>query len=159
MADESHATSNSFSRVAIVDRAALAFFAYGLLDGIAGDTDFCRHVDQLIEGEAAISRIIHKVVEARGDVDDVSHFVAREPPLLPLSIHGGECTGAGRSVFRQIDIDNIGVGQRNGAIPSPQMGRLLLVARNAGSGRRIIGWCAHVAFDSRYLGEAPQNHA
>jgi len=65
----------------------------------------------LVEREAAIGRIINKVVETRGDVDDVSHFVTREPSLLLLRIHERKSTRPGRSVFREVDVDNIEVGE------------------------------------------------
>jgi hypothetical protein len=57
-------------------------------------------MNQLVERQATIGRIINKVVEARRDVDDVSHFVTREPPLLLLGVHAGKSTRPGRSVFR-----------------------------------------------------------
>ena len=63
--------------------------------------------------------VIDKIIESRGDVDDVSHFVTWEPPLLLLRIHGAKCTRSARSVVRQIDVYSIEVGQLNRAISGP----------------------------------------
>ena len=134
MTDEPHAAPNPSTSIPIIDRATFAFLADCPLDRVTGNPHFGCDVDQLVERETTIGRIINKIVEARGDVDDVSHFVTREPPLLPLCIHTAKCTGPGRSVFREVDVDSVEVGQLNRAIPGPQMGRLFLVARNAGPG-------------------------
>jgi hypothetical protein len=134
MPDEPHAAPNPSTSRPIIDSATFAFLTNRPLDRITRNAYFGGDVDQLVERETTIGGIINKIVEARGDVDDVSHFVSREPPLLLLRIHVGKCTRLGRSVLREIDVDNVEVGQLNGAIPGPQMGRSFLVAGNAGPG-------------------------
>lgn len=158
MTDEPHPSPNPLACLAIVNRTSSSFFANGPLDRLTRDTDFRRDVDQLIECKATIGGGINKIVEARRDIDDVSHFVTWEPPLL-LLVHERKCTRPGRSLVRQVNVDDVEVGQLNRAISGPQVGRSFLIARDAGSGRRITRRCPHISCNGRHLGEAPQNHA
>ncbi len=154
MAHEPHPASNTLPGFLLVDHTALALGTHRLFNGTARDTDLLGDMHQLLEREAAVGRIFDEVVEPRGNIDDVPDFVARESSLLVLRIHESKCTGTGRSVSRQVDIDHIGVGQFKGAVPIAEVSRLLLVSRDAGATGGPIERGADVALHRGNLGKA-----
>jgi len=118
---ETHAATHSLAQLLLVDRTLPSFFTHGSFDGHAGDTDFLGNVYQLVKRESVIGRIVDKMVQARGEVDDFSHFIARESPALLLRIHKRKSKVPRRSVFRQIDVDHVEVDQVDGAIPGAKV--------------------------------------
>ncbi len=154
MAHEPHPASNTLPRFLLVDQAAFALSTHRLFNGTSRDTDLFGNVHELLKREAVVGRVFNKVIEARGDVDDVPDFVTRESSLLLLRIHDAKCTRIGRSVSRQVDIDDIELGQSQGTVPIAEMGRLLLIAGNAGTTGGPIERGAHVALHRGNLGEA-----
>ena len=133
MTHESHASPNALAGLLLVDSPLLALNTDRLLDGATRDADLVGTEHELFEREAAVGRVLDEIVETRSDIDDIPDFVAREPSLLLLRIHERKSTGSGRSVLRQVDIDDLEVGQPNRTVPIAEVGRLLLVARDAGS--------------------------
>ena len=109
---------------------------------------------QLIEREAAIGRVFDKTVEARGNINDVPDFIPWEPSLLLLRIHNQECTWAGRSVLRQVDVDDVETGQPNRAVPITQVGRLSLVPGDTRTTLTSVKSPAHVALHGGHFGKA-----
>jgi len=118
---ETHAATHSLAQLLLVDRTLPSFLTHGSLDGCAGDTDFLGNEHQLVKRESAIGRIVDKMVQARGEVDDFSHFIAWESPLLLLRIHKRKSTVPRRSLFRQIDVDHVEFDQVDGAIPGAKV--------------------------------------
>ena len=133
MAHEPHPTSNALPRFLLVDQAAFALSTHRLFNGTSRDTDLFGNVHELLKREAVVGRVFNKVIEARGDVDDVTDFVARESSLVLPRIHEIKCTGANRSVSRQVDVDHIEVGQFKGTIPIAEVSGLLLESGDAGA--------------------------
>ena len=133
MSQEPHPASNALPRFLLVDQAAFALGTHRPFNGTSRDADLFSNVHELLKREATVGRVCNKVVEARGDVDDVTDFVARESSLVLPRIHNTKCTGANRSVSRQVDVDHIEVGQFNGTIPIAKVSGLLLESGDAGA--------------------------
>ncbi len=92
MANESHSPANSFASISLIRGATLPLLGNGSFNGLTGDADFVGDVSELLERKPLIGRILNQIIEARGQIDDLPHLVARESPLLALYVHGGKCT-------------------------------------------------------------------
>jgi len=154
MAHEPHPTSNALPRFLLVDHSAFALSTHRPFNGTSRDADLFGNMHELLKREPTVGRVFDKVVEARGDVDDVPDFVTRESSPLLLRIHDAKCTRIGRSVSRQVDVDDIEPGQSEGTVPIAEMGRLLLIAGDAGTSSGPIERGAHVALHRGNLSEA-----
>jgi hypothetical protein len=117
MADEPHPPPHPLPGIPLVGRTTSLLVRNGTLNGLTGDADLVGDVNELFQRKSSIGRIGDQIIEARREIDDLSHLVAREPLLLTLNIHDGKSTGRERSVFGQIDTEPARITQHNGAIP------------------------------------------
>jgi hypothetical protein len=59
---------------------------------MAGDADFFCDVDELRKRQPEVGRVVGEIVEACGNVDEVTDLVAGKALLLLLSVHSNEST-------------------------------------------------------------------
>jgi hypothetical protein len=154
MANEPHSPANSSAGVSFVGGAAFPFSGNGLFNSLTGDTDLAGDVNELLQGKALIGRILDQIIEARSQIDDLSHLVAREPPLLALHVHDRKCTGRERSVPGQIDTNIVRADEHNGTVPITQMRRPSLVPGDTRPIHRSGLRCANVPLHRGNLGES-----
>jgi hypothetical protein len=154
MANESHSPADSFANISLVGRATLPLLGNGLFNGLTGDADLIGDVDELLQCKALIGRILDQIIEARCQIDDLPHLVAREPPLLALHVHDSKCTGRERSVSGQVYTKTVRADEHNGAIPITQMRRPSLVPGDTRSIQEFGARCANVPLHRGNLGES-----